>query len=114
MKWMPGILLLIPLLSFAFQPNSTMPQHPSYLYYPHLQKGHELNPFNRPPQNNITTGNDEATTTFETHNYMDTTPVDDTGTEKDIRHKLQPNWIIPSHNAPDSQPHYMPHPTHYR
>ncbi|KTD11426.1 hypothetical protein [Legionella jamestowniensis] len=112
MKWTLGVLLLLSLapISFAFQPNSTSPQNPSYLYYPHLQKGHELSPFNRPPQNNVITGNDKSTTRFDQSGYMDTTPVDDTGTEKDVSHKLQPNWIIPSHHVPNPQPKYMPHP----
>ncbi|CEK10897.1 hypothetical protein [Legionella hackeliae] len=104
MKWTYGLLLLISLPSFAFQPNTTSPQNPGVLYYPGLQKGHELNPFNRPPQNNVITGSDQATTRFDQSGYMDTTPVDDTGTEKDIYHKLQPNWVVPSENVPLSQP----------
>ncbi|KTD20803.1 Uncharacterised protein [Legionella lansingensis] len=92
---LPLATLIIASAAFGFQPNSTSPQNPSILFYPSLQEGYELSPFNRPPQNNVLTGNDKSTTTFDQSGYMDTTPVDDTGTEKDIYHKLQPNWVVP-------------------
>lgn len=93
MKWGALCMLGFSFCAFCYQPNSTSPQNPSVLYYPYLQKGHELSPFNRPPQNNILTGNDKSSTRFDQSGNMDTTPVDDTGTEKDIYHKLQPDWI---------------------
>lgn len=96
-------------MSFA-QPNSTSPQNPSMLYHPHLHKGNEFNPFIRQPLNNILTGNDKSTTTFDQSGYMDTTPVDDTGTEKDIYHKLQPNWIAPEYKPAPTLPKNFPNP----
>jgi hypothetical protein len=89
-----------------FMPNTTSPQHPGVIYYPALQKGYELNHFNRPPQTNVITGTDHHSTRLTRGGQLDTTPVDDTGTEKDIHHKLRPNWIVPSQDVPVSQTFY--------
>nr|HAT8713131.1 hypothetical protein [Legionella jordanis] len=70
-------------------PNTTSPQTPSFSYYPGLQKGYELNYYNRPPTSYTTTGSDQVTTWRDQSGYHDTSPVDDTGTEKDITHIIQ-------------------------
>lgn len=67
----------------VFLPNTTSPQTPGVRFYPALQKGYEMNYFNRPPTSNVSTGNDKSSTLL-SHKGFDTTPVDDTGTEKDI------------------------------
>lgn len=100
-----GLLLGISLISIfstpiyaLLLPNSTLPSQPGVLYYPELQDGYELNPMNRPPgtpRDIITTGNDQWNSHFDKSGYLDTTPVDDTGTEKDIMYQIQdPNWPV--------------------
>ncbi|MBA4696006.1 MAG: hypothetical protein H2069_01295 [Legionella sp.] len=74
-------------------------------YSPESRQGDGQDPFYAPPKNQVLTGNDRSSSTFNLNGAMDTTPYRNTGTERNNT-ELKPAW-----EQPPATPWGSPPPT---